>query len=1514
VLLTLSILALVPGLLYGAHFVYDLYAAEDVPTASSVTTHSHTTAELNDPEHMLNHMRSLDGSASTSTTSTTLENHPAAFQGHNHEGSEGPIISANLGPHKQILNNTSGCPADTLVRAYDVVAIDVKITLNRWGDYDPVGMMYATRSDVPRIRVQEVAGERQNYGLTLGLGADPIQPLAIRANVGDCVRVSFTNQLDQPASFHIHGADVILTNSGEPALSTNPDSVASPFESISMEWYVDPEYYSENTHYVHSHGPKSRYQVSHGLFGAIVIEQHNSEYFDPRTGDNLCTENFSGALECENSWDAMISPGDGSSDFREYAMFYHSIGNAQFLTLDRDGLPNPAIDPLANSYRPNGFAINYRSESFFRRLSTMEEAVGYGDESQAYGSFSFGDPAMPIPQSYLGDPIKFRLIHGGSETFHVPHLHGGGIQWQRQQDMGKGSDVDYTPIDAGLKKHFTNRMPSSGNDSQTIGPSETYELEIACGSGGCQQTVGDFLFHCHVASHYVSGMWHFWRVYNTRQSETHTTDNLSILAALPDRNESQMAAAVTSEDLIGREISYGGVTSTVTSENLHEIVESQLPAAGVPQNLLDAAVFDWTREGDLYLNAPETEHEWPNYSSLEPGERFALMFNPEDGKLAWPFLKPHLGQRPPFAPNHGPSPYLEPVSNTRAEPSLPGAHGERSLCPLHAPRRLYKIHAVQTDIPVTHELTDPDGMIFVLKENEELARSNPDYKVPLAIRANQGDCVDIIFVNELEETGERAELSKTNIHIHFVQFDVQASDGVITGASYEQSPRPFIDPEQSFALTANAGAGENFVEVSDTSSFHVGSAVAIGIDQDVDNFETAIIDEIEGNRLIFKDVLRNDHSAGELVSVEYVRYRWYVARQNGAIYFHDHVDALKRWGHGLFGALIAEPTGSSYHDPTTGDEIASGPIADIHVDTNITPEVLPGLNGSFREFVLFINDRNPYTRSSINLRAEPLQADTERGSGPPEYALSSVMHSDPATPVLRAYVGDPIMLRLLTTATEEVHPFHITGHPFRVERFQQDSPLITTFGVGISERFNAYIEAAGGVSQKPGDYLYYNGTERHFIEGSWGILRVHDSEQGDLQPLPGNSPSTGTGFPDLEFTGEAPPDAASPGDPCPSDAPERIYQISAIDLPIIFNQDAGMRISSGKLYVLSDQVDVVLSGEQSPEPLTIRANSGDCLILKLTNEMAEQSASINLDALGLDPQGSLGITLGFNPDQTIESGESIEYKYFAERELGSVLMRDFGDIYRNAREGLYGAVIIEPRGSRYLDPVTGSALLSGLEAVIETADGEMFREFVTIFHDADPDAGLFIMPYEQDVDALVGVNYSAEPLTLRLAQFGVLRDEDFINSRDFERAKGLYDSSEFGDPKTNVFESFTGEQIRLRVISAYSEQNQVFSVEGHQWARTPQLSGSDILSSRYLTPTGVLNIELTASQYHGDYIWGNHRLPFEKAGQWGLIRVLDSDVGTSIKRFDAIRSRSESRPVIQHYSIAQLWNFIGAGI
>ena len=1438
--------------------------------------------------------RSPDLSGNSGSSADVAAGAPGQDTGSNefsiegHEAGEGPMLAADLGEHTDIINDGKGCAGAAPIKAYDIEAIQVTMVLNRWGDRDPEAYMFAMADQVEAIRRQEAMAddEGRNFGLSLGLGDDAIQPLTLRANVGDCVRVRLTNQTTHPVSLHVHGFTSLLTKSGQAALSTNPDAIALPGDAVEYLLYVDPSFYSENTYYFHPHGAKTRYLVSHGLFGALVVEPAGSDYFDQRTGRSLCVEsvddNTSTVTRCRNSWDAMISPGDGTADFREFVMFYHEIGNAKFTAFDADGEANPIIDPITKSYKPNGRAINYRSESFWRRMGTMLDAVGVADESQAYGSYTFGDPAMPIPQSYLGDPVKIRLVHGGSETMHVPHLHGGGIQWQRQPDVGKHDDPDYTPIDAGLKKVFSNRMPSSGNDSQTIGPSETYELEIGCGSGGCQQTVGDFLFHCHVASHYISGMWHFWRVYNTLQDGPNSTDDLAVVAELPDR-EGDVLPAVTSTGLVGKTMDFAGSQIYVNDSGLEFIVESQLPPRGVPNHVLDAAVWDWSRDGEAYFGEPETTLEWPNFKSENPGDRPELMFDQRTGKLAFPFLRPHLGQRPPFAPNNGPAPYLEPIGHNRGRPAAPGKNGPDSLCPKGAPLRFYKIHAIQTAIQVAPDAVDANGMIFVVKENEERARNDPEYKTPLAIRANQGDCVDVMLVNELEETGDPGELSKTNIHIHFVQFDTQASDGVISGASYEQSPRPFADPGMSAAMTSGSVVGANVLMVDDTSSFHVGSIIAVGIDQMPNVTETARIAEIEEDRLILEQSLRNSHKTGELITVEFVRYRWYVARQNGAIYFHDHVDALERWGHGLFGALIAEPTGSTWHHPETGEPLLSGTEADIRVDNDF--QVLPGLLGSFREFVLFMNDNNPLTGSSFNLRAEPLQPETKRGQGPPQYALSSVMYGDPFTPVLNAYAGDPIMLRLLTSATEEIHPFHITGHRFRQERFREDSPEITVFGTGISERFNAYIPSAGGPSALAGDYLYYNGADRHFIEGAWGILRVHGSEQPYLKPLPGRQPPLNSEDASLKpagtytYTGLAPDRAESAGEPCPADAPNREFRISAIQTPLIFNQEAGLGIPNGRMYALDSDVSAIRSGAKRARPLAIRANHGDCITIIFTNRMEGQPASMQVDGVSIDPRGSLGITLGMNPDQTVLPGGTTTYKYYADKELGVVQIRDFGNIYSNARNGLYGALVIEPEGSTYVDPDTGAPVINGLEAIIKTPREPDFREFVTIFQDNDPDIGLFIMPYDEEVNRIVGVNYGAEPLSLRLAGFDVVLDAEPVPDAYMEQSRYIFSQDTFGAPATGVFRAYAGDPVRFRVVSGYSEQTQVFSIEGHEWKMTPEIAGSDAMSSRYLPPTGVLNVRLQQAGgpqgLVGDYIWGNHRLPYEKAGQWGFLSVVE---------------------------------------
>ena len=170
------------------------------------------------------------------------------------------------------------------------------------------------------------------------------------------------------------------------------------------------------------------------------------------------------------------------------------------------------------------------------------------------------------------------------------HVHGGSIRWRRQPG------AEPTGFDRGLDK----RPPllpqaTERTDSQAIGPSETYDVEHECGSGGCQQGAGDYMVHCHVAHHYLAGCGRSGGS-TTRSRTSLSLDGLPPLAELPDR-AGQMHTAVTSQELAGRTVDWKGQVFQITQENLGAWVERQLPPRGVPRGY-DASVLDWIREGD----------------------------------------------------------------------------------------------------------------------------------------------------------------------------------------------------------------------------------------------------------------------------------------------------------------------------------------------------------------------------------------------------------------------------------------------------------------------------------------------------------------------------------------------------------------------------------------------------------------------------------------------------------------------------------------------------------------------------------------------------------------------------------------------------------------------------------------------------------------------------------------------------------------------------------------------------
>ena len=128
----------------------------------------------------------------------------------------------------------------------------------------------------------------------------------------------------------------------------------------------------------------------------------------------------------------------------------------------------------------------------------------------------FPDDPSNVYHSYIGDHVKFRILHAGTNITHVHHQHA--HQWL----------------------HSPNSDTSDYRDSQMISPGAGYTLEQTYnGSGNKNQTVGDSIFHCHFYPHFAQGMWALWRTHDVFEAGTTMMPNGRVVAndwnrALPD--------------------------------------------------------------------------------------------------------------------------------------------------------------------------------------------------------------------------------------------------------------------------------------------------------------------------------------------------------------------------------------------------------------------------------------------------------------------------------------------------------------------------------------------------------------------------------------------------------------------------------------------------------------------------------------------------------------------------------------------------------------------------------------------------------------------------------------------------------------------------------------------------------------------------------------------------------------------------------------------------------------------
>lgn len=610
------------------------------------------------------------------------------------------------------------------------------------------------------------------------------------------------------------------------------------------------------------------------------------------------------------------------------------------------------------------------------------------------------------------------------------------------------------------------------------------------------------------------------------------------------------------------------------------------------------------------------------------------------------------------------------------------------------------------------------------------------------------------------------------------------------------------------------------------------------------------------------------------------------------VFFHDHLFANSHQQHGVFGALLIEEAGATFHDIRSGREINAG-----------TKAVIKRKDGtSFREFALFVHDfallfdrqGNPLNPPEvpgshddpgvmgINYRSEPMR-ERLKYHDDPAYLFSSLVHGDPSTPVLETYPGDELLIRLLDGAHEEQHSFNLTGMSWKKEVADVFSPDVASQTIGISEAFNIHVTKP----YAPGDYLYYFGGSDDAWLGLWGMIRAYDRPRRCLKPI---------------CKGK---DSILPLPPCPGkDAVIRKYEIAAIQRNIPYNHH-GDHDPDGLLFVPLEEAKQAKNQNDKPKPLILRANAGDWIEITLHNlfekpvpyfdyprvpldckHTPSMRVSLNPQYLHYDPVCDSGINVGYNNrEQTVGPGESKKYLWYADQEYGACLIQSFGDIRNHRYHGLFGAILIEPPGAVWYRNFSLTKAMHEEEAVITAPGTERFREYVVFIQN-----GIRMLDKEnilvktasgeenEDVDdedtGEKGYNYRSERFANRL--------------KKDKRISKIFSSKVHGDPATPVFKAYPGDHVIFRtVMPADKPRNVGFTIHDHMWKEQPKDPHSRIIPLQGGISIGnTFNMELkNGASGPGDYLYRSGSLKWDvESGMWGIFRILRQGIGCRCKQ------------------------------
>ena len=325
---------------------------------------------------------------------------------------------------------------------------------------------------------------------------DPIEPLVLRANAGDCIKVVLANRLPvtlrdlsgdalmpkivplnvnqdpkgegahdaedlRPSSFVTIHPQLISYNVSSyngAAIGHNGEDPLGPGASRTFYWYAGVVTVEGNRH---RHEPKEFgpvnltswgdiiNQPTHGLVGTLIIEPAGASYYNPDNGTEVSNGGMSAVIRYPD--------GGRTHSFREHVVMYRDGLNLYYTKTDGTTEPLPDCRICDDSYDLGDKAFNYHTAPFQIRLSQAPDANLNG---VLYPTNFFTPQYRPIPTTeytaLLGEEVRFRVMQPqGRNRQHAFLLYGHGFQ-----DLMPKFGSAHSPL-VSVGKALTVRIPSA---------------------------------------------------------------------------------------------------------------------------------------------------------------------------------------------------------------------------------------------------------------------------------------------------------------------------------------------------------------------------------------------------------------------------------------------------------------------------------------------------------------------------------------------------------------------------------------------------------------------------------------------------------------------------------------------------------------------------------------------------------------------------------------------------------------------------------------------------------------------------------------------------------------------------------------------------------------------------------------------------------------------------------------------------------------------------------------------